>query len=357
MRFLWLLLLFFLLLASSAQAGPNSANYELREYGFGGGGTDQSTSTTYSLFGVAGEVESGKNSSTNYTVGEGLSFTMQANVPPAPAFTNPDTYYNKLKIVVNTGTNPSDAKFAMAISADNFGADTRYIQNDQTVGSTLGLEDWQTSTNWGGASGFLVVGLNAGTTYTIKVAAKRGNFTETGFGPTVQAATVNPTLTFDIDVASTDTDTSPPFAVDLGSLTASTVMTASNKVWVDVDTNGSSGAAVYLYGTYGGLNSSRTSYTISALSSNLATATEGYGARGTSVTQGSGGPVQFVSPYNGSGDTVGIVDTAKRVIFDSSGQAVSAGRAAFELKAKATSVTPAASDYGDVLTLIASATF
>lgn len=357
MRYLAIFLLGSFFMAQTVWAGPNSANYELRDYGFGGGGTNQSTSTNYSLFGVAGEVESGKTNSTNYALGEGLSFTMQANVPPAPSFTNPANYYNKLNVIVNTGNNPSDAKFSIAISSDSFVADTRYVQNDQTVGSTLGLEDWQTYTSWGGASGFFVLGLNSGTTYTIKVAAKRGNFTETGYGPIVQAATVNPFLTFDIDVASTDTDTNPPFTVDIGTLTASTVMTASNKVWVDVDTNGASGAAVYVYGTYTGLNSSRTNYTISALSSNLATANEGYGARGASVTQGSGGPVQLVSPYNGAGDTVGIIDTSKRIIFDSSSQAVTAGRASFELKAKATSVTPAASDYHDTLSLIASATF
>ena len=99
-------------------AGPVSTNYELKDYTFGGGGTAKSDSTNYSIFGVAGETEFGKPGSTSYKAGAGLVYTMMANLPPAPAFTNPASYYNKLKIVINSGSNPSDAKFAIAISTD-----------------------------------------------------------------------------------------------------------------------------------------------------------------------------------------------------------------------------------------------
>ncbi len=339
------------------QAGPASINYELKDFSFGAGGTQKSDSSNYSLFGVAGEVEAGRPASANYKVGEGLVYTMQANVPPAPALTNPDNYYNKLKIVIATGGNPSDAKFAIAISTDNFSSDTKYVQSDNTVSTILGLEDWQTYTNWGGASGINIIGLAPGTTYTVKVAAKRGNFTETGYGPTAQASTINPSLTFDIDVASTDTETAPPFSIAIGDLIAATVVTAADKVWVDVDTNGSAGAAVYVYSTNSGLNSTRASYTITSASGNLASTSEGYGARGSTATQSAGGPFQIVAPYDGSGDVVGLVDTAKRIIFESATAPLTAGRASFELKAKASAVTRAASDYGDTLTVIASATF
>lgn len=347
----------FLAQSTSAQGNPTSTNYKITDFTFGGGGSANSTSTNYSLFGVLGEVETGKPGSTNYKLGAGLSYTFAANVPPAPTFTNPDNYYNKLKIVINEGGNPSDAKYAIAISTDNFVADTKYVQSDNTVSATLGTEDWQTYTSWGGAAGVNITGLTPGTTYTVKAAAKRGNFTETGFGPTVQASTVSPSLTFDIDVASTDTETSPPFTVSIGELTAATVITATNKVWVDVDTNGTSGATIYVYGTNNGLLSSATSYTISAVSANLASATEGYGARGSSVSQTSGGPMQILAPYNGVSDNVGIVDSSKRVVFDSSNQPVTAGRASFEIKAKASAVAKAATDYSDTLTVITSSSF
>lgn len=349
--------IYYLLAAPAAMAGPTSTNYELKDYTFGGGGTQDSSSTNYKIFGVAGETEFGKPGSANYKAGAGLIYTMQANLPPAPTFTNPANYYNKLNIVINQGGNPSDAKYAIAISTDNFATETKYVQNDNTVGATLGLEDWQTYSSWGGASGIDIIGLTPGTTYTVKVAAKRGNFTETGFGPTTQASTVNASLTFDIDVAATDTETNPPFSVAIGELTPATVITASNKVWVDVDTNGTGGASIYVYDANAGLKSSNTNYTITAVSNNLAAISEGYGARGSTVAQTSGGPMRKVAPFDGTGDTVGILDSTKRIVFDSTNQPVTAGRVSFEIKAKAGVVAKAASDYADTLTVIASATF
>ncbi len=66
---------------------------------------------------------------------------MQANVPPAPTFTNPASNYDRLKVVVNPGNNASDAVFAIAISSDDF-VTTQYVQSNATTGSILGSEDW-----------------------------------------------------------------------------------------------------------------------------------------------------------------------------------------------------------------------
>ena len=188
------------ILAQSASAGPTSTNYELKDYGFGGGGTAKSDSTNYSIFGVAGETEFGKPGSTNYKAGAGLVYTLQANVPPAPTWTNPASNYDRLKLVIQTGGNPTDSKYAVAISDDSF-ITTQYVQSDYTIGSALGLEDWLTfdgAGSWGGAAGKFIRTLKTGTTYQVKVAAKRGNFTESGYGPTASAATSNPSLTFGI---------------------------------------------------------------------------------------------------------------------------------------------------------------
>lgn len=352
-----ILILTVFLFDSVVLAGPTSPNYELKDFVFGSGAGIGSTSPAFSLLGVLGETDVTRPGSINYKLGAGLVYTLQANVPPAPTFTNPDNFYNKLKIVISQGGNPSDAKYAIAISSDNFVSDTKYVQNDNTVGAALGLEDWQIYSGWGGAAGVNIIGLSPNTTYTVKAAAKQGNFTEVGFGPTAQAATVGAQLSFDIDVAPTDTETNPPFSVSMGELTAATVITAANKVWVDVDTNGTGGARVYVQGANNGLLSSNTAYTINTVSSNLASANEGYGARGSNTSQTAGGPMQILSPYNGAGDNVGLLDTNKRVIFDSSGQPVTAGRVAFEIKAKASNVAKGASDYADTLTVIASATF
>lgn len=338
-------------------AGPTSTNYELKDFAFGSGGTEGSSSNNYNIFGISGETSGDKASSTTYKAGQGLVSTIQANVPPAPTFTNPANYYNKLKLIVNNGGNPSDATFAIAISSDNFSSDTRYVQSDTTVGSTLGSEDWQTFSTWGGASGFTIIGLLPGTTYTVKLMAERGNFTQTGFGPTAQATTDNPSLSFDIDVSSIDEETAAPYSLSIGSLTAGSVITAPDKIWADIDTNGTAGATLYVQGTNNGLNSSSASYTIASSSTDLSSANEGYGAQGSTTAQLSGGPLEIVSPYNGSSQSVGLLDTNRRIIFDSTASPVFEGRVSFAIKAKASAVTLPASDYNDTLTLIASASF
>ncbi|MFZ1654805.1 MAG: hypothetical protein WBO92_05305, partial [Candidatus Moraniibacteriota bacterium] len=124
-------------------AMPASTNFQLKDFGYGGGGVANGTSSNYAIEGIAGEQNATKLSGTTYDLGPGLQFTNQANVPPAPTFTNPANYYNKLRLTLATGGNPSDTLFAIAISTDNF-VTTNYVQSDNTVGATLGLEDYQT---------------------------------------------------------------------------------------------------------------------------------------------------------------------------------------------------------------------
>lgn len=336
---------------------PASTNYKLNDYGFGSGGVGNATSggSNYSLNGITGEMSAGNLDGTAYDLGPGLVFTNQADVPGAPTFTNPSNYYNKLKIVLDTGGNPSDAKFAIAISTDDFST-TYYVQSDNTVGATLGAEDYQTYTAWGGASGVLIIGLSANTTYKVKVKAMQGKFTETGYSAIASATTVSPILSFDIDVSSSDSDTDPPFVVSFGNLPAGTVTTSTEKVWVDFSTNGESGGRVYVYDVNGGLTSARAAATITSATGDLSALSSGYGAQGSSATQGVGGPFSIVSPYNVSSNNVGIIDTSIREVFSTSNP-ITSGRASFLLKAKSSAVTPAAGDYTDTLTVIASASF
>ncbi|MCX7997200.1 MAG: hypothetical protein N2691_05635 [Patescibacteria group bacterium] len=186
-----------------AQAGPSNGIYTLQEYGFGAGGTENSSNGTYGLQGIIGEVAADPAGNGTTTVGSGLIFTNMANVPPAPSFTNPGNHYDRLQFIVNTGSNPADTEYAIEIrsSADAY-ATARYIQDDGTVGSTLGPEDWQTYADWGGAAGEFVTGLSQDTTYRIRVKANQGNFTESGWGPDATAATVLPTLTFGVSANS-----------------------------------------------------------------------------------------------------------------------------------------------------------
>lgn len=325
-------------------AQPSSTNFKLQNYSFGSGGINNGTSTNFGLFGVAGETEFGRLSSTNFKAGSGLIYMQTSNLPPAPTVTNPSNYYNRLKLVLATGNNPSDSLFAIAISPDNFSSTTKYVQTDLTLGNS---PSWQTYVNWGSISGINVIGLDPNTTYTVKVAAKQGKFTQTAYGPTAQAATIAPTLSFSLSTN----------AVNIGTLNPGTVVTGGTQVTTTITTNSASGGIIYAYGSNNGLLSSSASYTISAVSSDLSGANEGYGLRAVSTTQGAGGPMEKLSPYNGIGDNVGALDSNKRPLFDSTNQPVTNGQGIFELKAKASNTTRAASDYTDVLTVIASATY
>ena len=62
------------------------------------------------------------------------------------------------------------------------------------------------------------------------------------------------------------------------------------------------------------------------------------------------------SPYNGSSNVVGIIDTSIRDIFTTTAPIVG-GRASLLLKAKSNAVTPASADYAERITMIASGSF
>ncbi len=325
---------------------PFSSTYKIQSYQFGGGGLATAaagTSSHYALNANIGQVESASASSTHYVTNNGITYLQMANVPPAPAFTNPSSYSDKLQVVINTGGNPSDTKYAIAVSPDAFVSTTKYVQADTTLGTS---PVFQTNAVWG-ATGFNVIGLSAGTTYSAKVTAKQGNFSQSNFSAYAQASTINTTFSLSIT----------PNTVSIGSLTPGSVITSGTTVTSTITTNGGGGGTIYVYDANTGLLSSSTSYTISSVSNDLSSISEGYGLRGTTTGQSSGGPMRIISPYNGASNNVGIIDSTKRPIFDSTGTAVTSGTATFEVKAKASNVAKAATDYSDILTIIGSATF
>ena len=340
-------------------AFPASTNYGLRSFEFGSGGEYDMSSASYSLEGLAGEVATERQSSTNYAANTGLEFVQMAHTPNTPTFTNDANWYDKLKIIISTSNNPSDTTFAVAISTDNF-ATTNYVQSDSTIGSALGIEDFRVQSSWGGGSGSLIIGLDPGTTYYVKVKARQGIYTEGPWGPIASAATVNPSISFDLDISSTDSDTSAPYGIDFGDLNVGSVSTTTNKIWVDFATNGYGGGAVYINGNDDGANdgltSATTGYTVTSATADLAVATLGYGMQGSTVAETSGGPLALIAPYDGTSENVGVLDTTYREMLRSSAPIVG-GRSSLVLKARITAEVPAADDYTDLLTVIAAASF
>ncbi|GIW62865.1 MAG: hypothetical protein KatS3mg090_0691 [Patescibacteria group bacterium] len=333
---------------------PSSTNYKLKSFDFGTGGQGDMSSTNFSMEGLAGGFADELNSS-SFGLNAGLIFVQSADVPPAPVLQNSSNWYNKLLLIVNPGDNPSSATFAVAISDDNW-ATTKWVQSDNTVGTTLGIEDFQTYAEWGGSSGSYIVGLEPNTTYKVKVKARQGNYTESSLGPEAVANTVNVSLSFDIDVSSNDQETSSPYTVDLGELSFGSVISANDKIWLDFETNAENGGAVYVYDQYAGIRSFSVNYVISSTTGDLSSLSEGYGLQVLSTTQSSGAILSSASPYDGSNNVVGQVDNILREILTANGPIFS-GRGSVGVKVKISSETPSAYDYEDVLTFVAVSNF
>lgn len=332
---------------------PSSATYKLNSYGFGSGGTANSTSTNYGLNGTTGEV-AGTGTSTNYKAGAGEKSQKQANVPLVTMVNN-DNWYNKLLVTIVPQNHPSDAKFGVAISKDNF-VTTQYVKSDFTVSSTHSLTDYLSYAAWGSGAGQEVRGLIPGTVYSVRASAYRGKYTESAYGPMATASTSNAQLAFDIDVSTTDSSTSPPYALNFGNLGAGTVTDSPKRIWVSFDTNGESGGSVYMSGKNSGLTSTAVGYTIGSVTGDLAALAEGFGAQGVTATQALGGPFSLVAPFDGTGTNVGTEDAVIREVFSATNP-VTAGRGSLVLKAKTKVMTPPSPDYTETITMVCSVNF
>jgi hypothetical protein len=221
----------------------SSPNYSVEDSTFDAGG-EPSSSTNYRSTDSIGNQGDGVSSSTNYKTFPGFAWQAFPGVPAQPTLTNTGgTLYTSLDFIIATGGNQTDTNYAIAISPDNF-TTTYYIQTDDTLGTT---EAWQDYSGWGSGSGERVTGLVSGTTYKIKVKARYGADSESGFSVTASATTSDPSLTITFaGVASstsvageTTTVTSTTNAIPYGSLILGTPAVAAHSV--TVSTNAISG--------------------------------------------------------------------------------------------------------------------
>lgn len=334
---------------------PATSNYELNSYGFGSGGTSNSTTPTYALEGITGETSGPGGTTDTYKLKPGYIETQQANVPKVTI--SNDGNSDKLHFVIDTQGNPTDALYAMQISTtSDFSGGNNYVKSDLTVGPTLTVSDYQTNATWSaGASD--ITGLSASTTYYLRAKATQGKYTESGWGPATNATTSSsggPTISFCIYTGANCAAGGVTEA--FGVLAAGTPANSPTNIGVDFATNASSGGNVYIYSANGGLASTSAGHTITSATANLGSASEGYGAQIASVTQTSGGPLTKVSPYDGTSNNVGILSTNVYPILSAAASIVG-GKGAIQLQALASATTSAAPDYADTLTIIAAAAF
>lgn len=333
-------------------AAPASSNYILKNYDVGSGGSGGSSSSNYRLNGVSGTQTGETQSSTNYTLPSGNNNAQNASVPAAPTFTNPSNYYNRLQLVLNPGGNPSDTKYLIAISTDNF-TTTRYVQPDNTIGNTASVSTYQTYAVWGGSTGVTITGLTPSTTYRVKVKAMQGSFTDSAYSPVATAATVATSLSISLTTTATST---PPFPVNFTSLTPGSVVNGSADAVIGITSNALGGGDVYIRSTNAALASNLASTSITSATTDLSSAATGYGAQVTAASQTSGGPLASVAPFNGASNNVGGLTTSLQKILSTT-TPINGGSATIRLKAKASAITPSSTDYTDQLTLIAAMNF
>ena len=357
LRALTVLTIFFsLVLPPSIQAEMESPNYRIEGEEVAPAGQAEASSN-YSVWETIGHWVSDTLQGINYMVKGGPVEQIQANVPGQPAFTNEAQWYNKLKFIINNGENPTDATLAIAITDDDW-VTIRYIQADDTIGDSM---VWQTYTNWGGASGEIVTGLAPGTAYKIKVKAERGDFTESAFGPEAQAQTVEAQITFDLDTGPTHGDSDAPYNIDLGGLNFSSITTAGDRIYLDLETNAEEGAVIQIKDANNGLKSAASDpdYTIQSASEELQVSqntNDGYGLQNGSWSASSGSWTES-GTFDLSGNNVGEVSTAWNELANTTSDPIFGGSGEIYILAVAAKATPAEDDYSDTVTFRATATF
>jgi len=331
---------------------PTTTNYSLQSYGFGSGGGTSSTSN-YSLEGITGELSGQSASTTNYSALPGFIQTQQANVPKV-TLSNPSNYYDKLYFDIDQQNNPTDALYAMEISTtSDFSSGNNYVQMDHTIGPTLLLADYQTYSAWTTPS-HNIIGLSGSTTYYLRALATQGEYTQSGWGPSSSAATVAQSVSFCLYTSGSCAGGGNTIA--FGNIPVSTITTSPNNIGTDFATNADYGGSVYIYSLNGGLKSASSGYTITSATADLSAVNEGFGAQVTSVSQTSGGPLSSQSPFNNSGNNVGILSATVQILLNSNNPLVG-GTAATQLQVKPSSIAAAKSDYSETLTVIAAASF
>lgn len=343
-------------LLTTIAALPATTNYELNSYGFGSGGTANSTTSNYALEGITGELSGSSPATATYTTNPGFIQTQQANLPNV-SLSNPSNYYDKLHFTIDQQGNPTDALYALRIQTTNTTCSsptaTYYVQYDDTIGASLTLADYQDYATWTSGSAN-IIGLATNTTYCLSAKATQGKFTESAYGPASSASTVGQSITFCLYAgASCGSGSTTSFS---GGLVGNNISTSSPNLGVDFATNADSGGSIYIYSQHAALQSaSIPSGAINTGSAgaytDLFSAASGYGAQITSATS-----IGKVFPYDGSSNNVGPLLTTVSTLLNSSIPVASAS-ATIQLQAKPTTTTPAASDYTDTITVIAAASF
>jgi hypothetical protein len=139
-------------------------------------------------------------------------------------------------------------------------------------------------------------------------------------------------------------------------LPAGAVTSGNATITGTVSTNASGGGNFVITDSNSGLNSPSKSFTLASATTDLSSANSGYGVRVSNTSQSSGAAMTSSSPFNGSTNNVGAISgTAQQ--FTTWNGPVTTGASTLSLLAKSSTLTPASSDYADVITISLSLVF
>jgi hypothetical protein len=179
-------------------------------------------------------------------------------------------------------------------------------------------------------------------------------------------ATVNQTMTFDLDTATTGTtETNTPYTVPLGTLSSSTVAVSGgsiNMIIAEGDTNASGGMNVTVRNNNGANGLTSTSAPIDRIESTTATMVAGTENYGLCVASAALSGFGRATAYNttcalssSSNSVIGLTSTASDIL--TSATPVSGAHAEIVVNAAIAGATPAHDDYTDTLTFIATSSY
>ena len=398
-----------LLLSSQYVFAQNleSTNYRIEDPTVdNGGGVTESSSFSF-LAAIGNPTADARLTSGSYELKSGFPNGILANVPKVQCFetdTNSGNTtclyfpngngaqgecgtpgcYNRAKIEVDDQNNPLDTLYLVQI-VDDTNSVTYYLQSNHTLGTAYDINDFLTQCelegrdaddtacddsgdpNWDAdLQSMNVLGLHPNTQYTASITALNGDFTGTRYSTTVTETTSSAALTFDIDVAATDTETNAEYTLDLGEIFYTSVTTGTNRIWLDLGTNNLYGANIFVRDSNSSLLSALTGESIPSESEDLATDPNnngGYGLKIQTFTQNSLGPLQANATYNtGGAQQVGAMTTSNaQILFTDTTSSnvgpILAGRAQIMVKARSAQQDIAAPDLLDNITFIAVGNF
>ncbi len=186
----------------------------------------------------------------------------------------------------------------------------------------------------------------------------------TGYYPTLGAA-VNESITVSAQVGSTFTLTLGGTTDTLGTLSTASVISSAG-VNATVSTNSAFGPQLFIYDNNTGLKSTNANHTIASKNPNnvaaqtIATTTENFIANATYTGNTSGDTMTIATPFAGTGATGdGLSPYPSELAYatGSPGSPTNAAIVNIKESATITNITPEASDYTDIVSIVGTGTF